>query len=63
MPLIRARLHGIGAQLYYGLVLQGKKITLNFFQQAKYRCLISDISPGKEHTVAQTNNAKKGVNF
>lgn len=64
MPLIRARMHSGGVQLYCGLVLQGRKVTTYLPRQAKQRwCFISDIPSGKEHIVAERNNAKVWVNF
>ena len=59
MTLIRARLHSGGAQLYCGLVLQAEKLLCIFLgKQNVDICLISDLSPGKKHNVAQRNNAK-----
>lgn len=36
-PLIRARVHSGGAQLYSGMVLQGRKVTMHLSTQAKCR--------------------------
>ena len=57
-------MHSGGVQLYCGLALQGRKATTYLLRQAKWRwCFISDIASGKEHIVAERNDAKVWVNF